>query len=160
PAATREELLAVFRIAAKAKTPIHVHITPGIDGLREALSLAAETNASLQVVHINSSANAETPAMLEMISDARARGQDVTAEAYPYAAGMTEIQSATIQDVYRDASSARLSEIEWPLTGERLSRASFERYREIGGAIVVHTNTETMGGVEITRTLTMIWSEP
>src|SRR6266550_4128130 len=29
PAATREELLAVFRIAARTKTPVHVHITPG-----------------------------------------------------------------------------------------------------------------------------------
>lgn len=159
PAATREELLSVFRIAAKAKTPLHVHITPGVDGLREALSLAAETNASLQVVHVNSSANADTPAMLEMISDARARGQDVTAEAYPYAAGMTEIQSATIQDVYRDASNERLAEIEWPLTGERLNRESFDRYREIGGPIVVHTNTEPMVAAAITSPLTMIASD-
>lgn len=159
PAATREELLAVFRIAAKAKTPIHVHITPGVDGLREALSLAAETNASLQVVHVNSSANADTPTMLEMISDARARGQDVTAEAYPYAAGMTEIQSATIQDIYRDASNERLAEIEWPLTGERLNRESFARYRDIGGPIVVHGNTEPMVAAAITSPLTMIASD-
>ncbi len=159
PAATRQELLAVFRIAARSKTPIHVHITPGGEGLREALSLAAETNASLQVVHVNSSANAETPAMLEMISDARARGQDVTAEAYPYTAGMTEIQSATIQDVYRDASNERLAEIEWPLTGQRLNRESFERYREIGGPIVVHTNTEPMVAAAITSPLTMIASD-
>lgn len=159
PAATREELLAVFRIAAKTKTPIHVHITPGVDGLREALSLAAETNASLQVVHVNSSANAETPTMLEMISDARARGQDVTAEAYPYAAGMTEIQSATIQDIYRDASNERLAEIEWPPTGERLNRESFERYRGIGGPIVVHGNTEPMVAAAITSPLTMIASD-
>jgi len=33
----------------------------------------------------------------------RARGHDVTTEAYPYDAGMTEIQSATIQDVYKNA---------------------------------------------------------
>jgi N-acyl-D-aspartate/D-glutamate deacylase len=159
PAARREELLAVFRIAAKTKTPIHVHITPGSDGLREALSLAAESNASLQVVHVNSSSNAETPAMLQMIVDAKARGQDVTAEAYPYAAGMTEIQSATIQDVYRDASNERLAEIEWPLTGERMNRESFARYREVGGPIVVHTNTEPMVAAAITSPLTMIASD-
>jgi cytosine/adenosine deaminase-related metal-dependent hydrolase len=159
PAATREELLALFRVAAKAKTPIHVHITPGIDGLREALSLAAETNASLQVVHINSSANADTPQMLEMISEGRARGQDVTAEAYPYAAGMTEIQSATIQDIYRDASDERLAEIEWPPTGERLNRESFDRYRDVGGPIVVHSNTEPMVTTAIASPLTMVASD-
>ncbi len=51
PAATRGELLALFRVAARSKTPIHVHIRPGVAGLKEALSLADETNAPLHVVH-------------------------------------------------------------------------------------------------------------
>jgi N-acyl-D-aspartate/D-glutamate deacylase len=159
PAATREELLAVFRVAGMTKTPVHLHITPGSAGLEEALSLAGETNAPLQVVHINSSSLAETPAMLEMISDARADGQDVTTETYPYAAGMTEIQSATIQDVYGSAPDERLAELEWPRTGERLNRKSFERYSGTGGPIVVHTNTEQMVAVAITSPLTMIASD-
>src|SRR5438046_1205408 len=156
PAATRGELLAVFRVAAATKTPIHVHITPGGAGLKEALSLASETNAPLHVVHLNSSALGETPVMLEMISDTRARGHDVTTEAYPYAAGMTEIQSATIQDVYRSVPDARLAELEWPPTGERLNRESFERYARIGGPVVVHTNSEQMVAVAITSPLTII----
>jgi imidazolonepropionase-like amidohydrolase len=159
PAATRPELVAVFRIAARTKTPIHVHITPSVTGLREALSLAEETNAPLQVVHLNSAALAETPVMLEIISDARARGHDVTTEAYPYAAGMTEIQSATIQDIYKGASDERLAEMEWPATGERLSRESFERYSRIGGPVVVHTNTEQMVAVAINSPLTVIASD-
>ena len=159
PAATRDELLTVFRIAATAKTPVHVHITPGIDGLQEVLSLAIETNAPLHVVHINSSALADTPLMLEMIADARARGHDVTTEAYPYAAGMTEIKSATIQDIYKDASDERLTEIEWPRTGERLSRDSFARYSRIGGPIVVHTNTEQMVTAAITNPLSIVASD-
>jgi dihydroorotase len=159
PAATREELLAVFRVAARTKTPVHVHIRPGVAGLKEALSLADETHASLHVVHINSAGLAETPMMLKMIGDARAHGHDVTTEAYPYAAGMTEIQSATIQDIYRAAPSERLAELEWPATGERLNRESFERYRRIGGPVVVHTNTEQMVAVAITSPLTMIASD-
>ena len=159
PAATREELLAMFRIAGRTKTLVHLHIDPSVTGLKEALSLAEEANASLQVAHINSAALAETPVMLEIIGDARARGQDVTTEAYPYAAGMTEIQSATIQDVYEDASSERLAEIEWPPTGERLNRESFERYTELGGPIVVHTNTEEMVAMAIKSPLTMIASD-
>ncbi|MEA2765376.1 MAG: hypothetical protein QOK07_1780, partial [Gemmatimonadaceae bacterium] len=127
--------------------------------LEEALLLAGETNAPLQVVHINSSSLAETPVMLEMISDARAHGRDVTTEAYPYTAGMTEIQSATIQDVYGSASDERLSELEWPRTGERLNRESFARYARIGGPIVVHTNTEQMVAAAITSPLTMVASD-
>jgi N-acyl-D-aspartate/D-glutamate deacylase len=159
PAATRDELLAVFRVAARTKTPVHVHITPGVAGLKEALSLASETNAPLHVVHINSAALAETPVMLEMIRDARARGHDVTTEAYPYAAGMTEIQSATIQDTYKTLPDARLAELEWPRTGERLNRESFDRYSRIGGPVVVHTNTEQMVAAAITSPLTIIASD-
>ena len=158
PAATREELLAVFRVAAKTNTPLHVHIRPGVAGLKEALALADETHAPLHVVHINSAGLAETPAMLELIGDARASGRDVTTEAYPYDAGMTEIQSATIQDVYKNADE-RLAELEWAGTGERLNRASFEQYTRIGGPVVVHTNTEEMVAVAIKSPLTMIASD-
>ena len=159
PAATREELLAVFRVAGKTKTPVHVHIRPGVAGLKEALELADETHAPLHVVHVNSSALAETPVMLEMIRAARAQGRDVTTEAYPYTAGMTEIQSATIQDVYRSASDSQLAEIEWPPTGERLNRESFARYTRIGGPIVVHSNTEPMVAAAITSPLTVVASD-
>src|SRR5213079_699475 len=159
PAATRAELLAVFRVAAKTKTPIHVHIRPGVSGLKEALALAAETHAPLHVVHVNSVGLAETPALLEMIGEARANGHDVTTEAYPYDAGMTEIQSATIHDVYKNAADERLAELEWPRTGERLNRESFDRYSRIGGPVVVHTNTEQMVALAITSPLTILASD-
>ncbi|MFL5568079.1 MAG: amidohydrolase family protein [Gemmatimonadaceae bacterium] len=159
PAATRDELLAVFRVAAKTKTPVHVHIRPGVAGLKEALSLAGETNASLHVVHINSAGLAQTPLMLAMIREARGQGHDVTTEAYPYDAGMTEIQSATIQDVYRAAPDDSLADLEWPPTGERLNRESFARYSRMGGPIVVHTNTEPMVVAAISSPLTIIASD-
>jgi dihydroorotase len=159
PAATREERLEIFRVAARTKTPVHVHIVPGVDGLKDVLSLARETGAPLQVVHLNSSALSDTPVMLEMIDAARADGVDVTAEAYPYAAGMTEIKSATIQDSYKSAPEARLAEIEWPRTGERLNRDSFDMYSRTGGPIVVHSNTEPMVVAAIASPLTMIASD-
>jgi len=159
PAATRDELLAVFRVAARTKTTLHVHIRPGVAGLTEALALAGATGAALHVVHINSAGLAETPVMLEMISEARAHGRNVTTEAYPYDAGMTEIQSATIQDTYKAAPDERLAELEWPRTGERLNRESFDRYRRTGGPVVIHTNTEQMVAVAITSPLTIIASD-
>ena len=159
PAATRDELLALFRVAGSTKAPVHVHIRPGVAGLTEALALADETHAPLHVVHINSSALAATPEMLAMIGDSRARGRDVTVEAYPYTAGMTEIQSATIQDTYRSAPEAKLGEIEWPPTGERLNRDSFARYTRLGGPIVIHSNTEEMVATAISSPLTIIASD-
>ena len=154
PGAKRDELLALFRVAGKAKTSIHVHIRPGVAGLKEALALAAETDAPLHVVHINSSGLSETPQMLELI-----RGAHATTEAYPYTAGMTEIQSATIQDLYRNAPEEKLVEMEWPPTGERLNRESFERYTRLGGPIVIHSNTEPMVTAAIASPLTAIASD-
>src|SRR5437762_10128476 len=72
---------------------------------------------------------------------------------------MTETQSATIQNVYKNAPDKRLAELEWPPTGERLNRESFERYARIGGPVVVHTNSEQMVAVAITSPLTIIASD-
>mgnify|MGYP003335184183 CR=1 FL=1 len=57
-----------------------------LDANGTAIANAAGSGASVHVVHLNSSARAALPAMLEMIAGARQRGIDVTTEAYPYTA--------------------------------------------------------------------------
>ncbi len=158
PAATQEELLEVFRVASRNRVPVHVHIRRGVSGLDEALKLTSQTKASLHVVHINSAGTTATAEMLKMIADARSQGLDVTTEAYPYTAGMTEIQSANL-DEYQDAPEERVAQLEWPRTGERLSRETFQKYRKMGGPVVLHTNTEEMVNMAITNPLTMIASD-
>jgi len=158
PAASREELLEVFRIAASERVSLHAHIRGGVAGLDEALKLAAETRAPLHIVHINSTGAAATVEMLQTIASARARGLDVTTEAYPYPAGMTEIQSANL-DSYQNATEQRVALLEWPRTGERLTPESFRKYRQIGGPVVIHTNTEPMVAAAINSPLTMIASD-
>jgi N-acyl-D-aspartate/D-glutamate deacylase len=158
PAATRDELLEVFRVAGRTRATIHVHIRRGVSGLQEALDLAGETKARLHVVHINSAGTAATPEMLAMIAKARTQGLDVTTEAYPYTAGMTEIQSANL-DEYDKATDEKVGELEWPRTGERLNRATFQKYRKVGGPVVLHTNTEEMVTVAVASPLTMIASD-
>jgi N-acyl-D-aspartate/D-glutamate deacylase len=157
-AATPRELSEVFRVAGRRHVPVHVHIRPGVAGLDEALKLAAQANAPLHVVHINSSGAKDTPQMLRMIEAARRRRQDVTTEAYPYDAGMTEIRSA-ILDPYAKGPDADLADLEWPRTGERLNRELFEKYRAIGGPVIRHSNTEAMVRVAIADPLTMIASD-
>ena len=158
PAATPEELLEVFRVASRHRAPVHVHIRRGVTGLAEALKLAGETKAPLHVVHINSAATTATAEMLKMIANARAQGLDVTTEAYPYDAGMTEIQSANL-DEYQDAPAEKVALLEWPKTGERLNRETFQKYRKMGGPVVLHTNTEEMVNIAVTSPLTMIASD-
>jgi len=158
PAASRDELLAVFGVAGRRQVPVHLHSRRGVAGVGEALALAAETRAPLHIVHVNSTSVGATPEVLAMIEAARAKGMAVTTEAYPYTAGMTEIQSANL-DEYEHAPPERVAMLEWPRTGERLTRESFERYRKLGGPVVTHTNTEEMVRVAIASPLTMIASD-
>jgi N-acyl-D-aspartate/D-glutamate deacylase len=158
PAASREELLAVFGIAGRRQVPVHLHSRRGVAGVGEALALASETRAPLHIVHVNSTSVSATPDVLAMIAAARAKGMAVTTEAYPYTAGMTEIQSANL-DEYENAPPDRVALLEWPRTGERLTRESFRRYRSQGGPVVTHTNTEEMVRTAIASPLTMIASD-
>jgi N-acyl-D-aspartate/D-glutamate deacylase len=157
-AATAEELSKVFGLAGKRRVPVHVHIRPGVDGLREALGLAGRSGAPLHVVHLNSAGTTSTPEMLRMIQTARRQGRDVTTEAYPYDAGMTEIRSA-ILDQYENAPDEKFAELEWPRTGEHLTRESFARYRALGGPVIRRTNTAAMVDLAVTSPLTMIASD-
>jgi hypothetical protein len=159
PAATHDELLELFKLSARWNTTVHVHIRGGMAGLNEVLGLQRETRAPLHIVHLNSAAVAETPAVLKALTAARAKRENVTTEAYPYAAGMTDISSATVQDQYRGADDARLSQIEWPSTGERLNRETFEKYTKQGGMVAIHSNTEPMVLAAIASPLTMIASD-
>jgi N-acyl-D-aspartate/D-glutamate deacylase len=158
PAAKDEEVLEIFRIAARERVTVHVHTRRGLAGVEEVLRFAGQTGAPLHIVHINSTGGAATREVLQTVTAAQARGVNVTTEAYPYAAGMTEIQSANL-DEYDGASEQRVAQLEWPRTGERLTRESFQKYRKVGGPVVLHTNTEEMVAVAIASPLAMIASD-
>jgi hypothetical protein len=84
------------------------------------------TGASLQIVHINSSCLADGPECLAMVAGARARGLDVTTEAYPYIAGMTEINSALFDPGWQEKFGVSYDALMLPGSGERLTRQRFD----------------------------------
>jgi N-acyl-D-aspartate/D-glutamate deacylase len=157
-AASQWEVLEMFRVAGRHHASVHVHIRGGIAGLEEVIAGTALTGAPLHVVHINSSGLAQTREMLQVISEAQKRGLDVTTEAYPYSAGMTEIRSANY-DGWEQWPAERFATLEWPATGERLTRETFQKYRQIGGPVIGHSNTDEMVAVAINSPLTAIASD-
>lgn len=90
-----------------------------------------------------------------MIKGARERGLDVTTEAYPYTAGMTEIASAMYNN-WQSQPPEYFATLLWPPTGERLTRESFERYRKQGGFVAHFKNTEEMVRLAIADPTVMI----
>ncbi len=168
PAAQSWELLEVFRLAAKYGTFTHVHVRgassaagAGADreaGLLEVIALSAATGAPVHVAHIQSSGQGSTARMLGVIADARRRGIDVTTECYPYTAGATRIESFLF-DSWMDRPASDYAKLQWVKTGERLTRESFLRYREQGGLVLIHANTEEVIRTAVAHPLTMIASD-
>ncbi|MEO7366422.1 MAG: amidohydrolase family protein, partial [Gemmatimonadaceae bacterium] len=110
------------------------------------------------IVHANSSFGGDAPKLFEIIQAARSRGLDVTTETYPYITAATEIQSAGF-DNWKTWSAERFNRFIWPPTGERLTRASFEKYRAMGGLVLIEGNTEEKLRPALTSPLTMIASD-
>ena len=160
PTAGPDEILNLFYLAAKFQRPVFVHMRSGnvIASLQEVITDAAAAGVALHVVHLNSSASAKTAQALRMIEGVRARGLDVTTEAYPYTAGMTEIASAAFND-WRNRPPEYYASFLWPATGERLTRESFERYRKQGGFVAQFGNTEEMVTLAISNPIVMIASD-
>jgi imidazolonepropionase-like amidohydrolase len=152
PAASRAELIELFRIAARYRASAHAHVRDGAEGVRDAVSLAAETAASLHVVH------AQTPELLREVREGRARGVDVTTEMYPYTASATMIDSALYRD-WEKFTDAQFQTLLWPATGERLTRETFAKYRATGGMVIRFGNTEENVRSGLADQMTMIASD-
>jgi len=134
PGATREEVIDIFRVAASRHVPVFTHVRgagkkePGssIESVEEVIGAAAVTGASLQVVHVNSSCMTDAPECLAMIAGAKARGLDITTEAYPYLAGMTAINSALFDPGWQEKFGVSYDALMLPNTGERLTKSRFD----------------------------------
>jgi N-acyl-D-aspartate/D-glutamate deacylase len=166
PTATASEVLDLFHLMAKWKRPVFVHVrstavtSPGIiESLQEMIADAAITGAPLHIVHINSSGLRRTAEALRMIESARARGLDITTEAYPYIAGATALESAQFEPGWQERKGLTYSDLMWAATGERLNAESFARYRKQGGLVILFSNTEEMVHKAILHPLSMIASD-
>jgi N-acyl-D-aspartate/D-glutamate deacylase len=166
-AATHDEILAVFRIAAAANAPVHVHLrhaglkepTTGLVGLQEVIADASATGAPLHVVHITSMGLRNTPTLIAVIKGARARGLDVTTECYPYTAGSTALESAIFDEGWQERQGITYKDVQWVKTGERLTAETFAKYRQEGGAVVVFSIPEEAARAAVSDPMVVIASD-
>ena len=158
PGAPIAEIERIFRVAAEGGASAHIHMRGDLTGLQETIAAAKRAGAALHIVHVNSSAGDEIDQFLAAIQAARDAGQDVTTEAYPYGAGMTEIQSALFDD-WRTWPDERFGLHQLVASGERLTRASFAAARETGGTVIIHGRSEAQTRAAIASPLSMIASD-
>jgi len=169
PGATRLEVIDVFRLAAERGLPVYTHVRsagrgePGssVESISEVIGAAAISGASLHIVHINSSCLHDSMECLSLVEGARARGLDVTTEAYPYIAGMTAINSALFNPGWQAKLGISYGDLVLPGTGEHLTKARFE---ELHGSstpqwILIFANTQEVVDKVIPHPLVMIASD-
>lgn len=166
PAASPQEILRLFELAAERKVPIHVHMraiglgNPGsVSSIQEVLADALFTGARLHIVHLGSSGLREGVLLAQMVDSARRRGLDVTGEVYPYTAGSTLLQSAMFETGWRERLGIDYGDLQWPPTNERLTEASFNRYRKVGGYVILHMIPEGTVDSLVARSGVMIASD-
>jgi dihydroorotase len=166
PLTSREEILDLFQLAANRKVPVFVHmrnagpIEPGVvDALQEVIADAAITGAPLHIVHITSMAFRQTPLALQMIAGSRMRGLDVTTEAYPYTAGMTGLETAIFDPGWQERLGIGFGDLQWVATGERLNAGTFEKYRQQGGMVILHSIPEEMVKLVLADPTVMVASD-
>ena len=160
PTADADEILSLFFLAAKFKRPVFVHMRAGdvVTSMQEVITDAAAAGVPLHIVHINSAALTKTPQALRIFDGVRARGLDVTTEAYPYTASMTEIASAAYNG-WETRPAEDFARLLWPPTGERLTKESFARYRKQGGFVAQFGNTEEMIRMALAHAGVMVASD-
>lgn len=159
PGATMAEVERMLRVAAAGGASVHIHMRNGLTGLDSTIAAAANAGAKLHIVHVNSSGGDELEAFLEHITAARTRGQDVTTEAYPYGAGMTEI-SAALFDGWEKWTDERIAQHQLVSTGERLTRKTFAAARaQPNVAVIIHGRSEEQTRAAIQSPLSMIASD-
>jgi len=169
PGATRLEVIDMFRFAADHKMPVYTHLRsfghtePGsaIESVEEVIGATAISGAALHIVHINSTCLRDTLECLSLIEGARARGLDVTTEAYPYIAGMTQINSALFNPGWREKLGIEYRDLVVPNTGEHLTKQRFEELHKSSTPqdILIFANTQEMVDATIPNPLIMIASD-
>jgi N-acyl-D-aspartate/D-glutamate deacylase len=169
PGATRLEVIDMFRLAAEWRVPVYTHVRssgraePGssIESISEVIGAAAVTGASLHIVHINSTCLRDVLECLSVVESARARGLDVTTEAYPYIAGMTSINSALFNPGWQNKLGIGYGDLMLPETGERLTKERFDELHSSSTThwVVIFNNTQEMVDKVIPHPLVMIASD-
>jgi len=169
PGTTRLEVIDMFRLAAERGVPVYTHVRsagrvePGssIEAVSEVIGAAAITGASLHIVHINSSCLRDSLECLSLVGGARARGLDVTTEAYPYIAGMTAINSAVFNPGWREKQGIDYGDLVLPDTGEHLTKERFDELHSSSTTrwVLIFSNTQEVVDKVIPHPLVMIASD-
>ena len=167
PGASAWEILEMFRAAGKVKAPAFIHVRgmgragswSALTSLEEIIAASVITGTPVHMVHVTSSSLSQTPQVLATMTEARARGVDISTECYSYNAALTDIASAIFSPGWQNVLGVDYGALEWVATGERLTEESFNKLRPGGGHVIMHMIPDSALEAAIKHPLVMIASD-
>lgn len=151
PGTAYDEILAISKVAARHEMPAYFHVryaddqSPGTEeqAVEEVLRIAREADVAVHIDHINSTGGTFTmDNSLAMLKRANDQGIDATACTYPYNFWSTFAGSARFSSGWQERFHISYEDLEVPGTGERLTEASFKRYRAQNKVIIAYAIPE------------------
>ena len=131
------EMMAVTSLAAKYKLPITTHVRylsqippSGYMGLTEMLTIARTNNVPMLVHHVQSNCLAQTAKCLDLIDAARAQGQKIVGEFYPWNYAGTYVDADYNAPGFEERMGIKASDYKIAETGKPLTNEEFDRLRK------------------------------
>lgn len=131
------EVMAVTGLAAKYDLPITTHVRylaqippSGFMGLVEMLTIARENDVPLLIHHVPSNCLGLTQQCLDLIDSARAKGQKVVGEFYPYQYAGTYVDADYNAPGFERRMGIQASDYKLAATGEALTSEEIDRLRK------------------------------
>ena len=131
------EMMAVTSLAAKYNLPITTHVRylsqippSGFMGLEEMLTIARTNNVPMLVHHVQSNCLALTEKCLDLIDAARAQGQKVVGEFYPWNYAGTYVDADYNKPGFEERMGIKAHDYKIAETGKPLTNEEFDRLRK------------------------------
>jgi len=130
------ELLLYGELAARHDVPLFLHLRYSsfeqeLEGVREGLEIGAATGCRVHLDHLHSTgASWHMAEAIDLVEEALARGQRVTACVYPYTNWATYVHSERFGPGWRERYGLDYEDLTVVGTGERLTNSSFMRNRK------------------------------
>lgn len=144
------EVLGYAKLAKKYDRPLFLHLrhsssSQELDGVDEAIKLGQESGARVHISHLHSTGGTfHMEEAIARISKARASGLEITCCVYPYSYWATYLHSTRFDEGWRERYKLDYQDLQLVGTGERLTAASFQKYRELKKLVAVPEGTMPM----------------
>jgi N-acyl-D-amino-acid deacylase len=126
--AKTEEIIALAKVAHKHGGIYASHIRNEggalLAAIEEAMKIGSESGCPVHISHIKASGQeswGQSGRAVGLIEKARAAGQKVTADQYPYIASSTSLKATVVSNKFRDGTSAEyIARFDDPIVGPKL----------------------------------------